>query len=234
MGTLADVRAASNMAERIKALREWSGMSGHEFGALFDVDQSTISKWERGVFGKHKDEPSDIDVIIKMADMARMSLDEFRFRKPAAKKASSNFTVRVVGHLQAGDWREAIEWDFDDQYERPAPVLKGLPDVPLKGFEVVGSSMDKRYPEGSLVFVANAVTSGLKIENGRRVLVSRRNADGLYEATIKKYVVDDDGSKWLWPESNDPMHQAPIRYNGRNSEEVTITGIVVASTTSEI
>ena len=163
-----------------------------------------------------------------------MSLDEFRFKKPASAASSVvGFTIRVVGAVQAGDWREAVEWDHDDQYDVPAPILRGIPDVPLRGFEVVGSSMDKRYPAGSLVFVANAIHSGLKIKNGTRVLVSRRNADGLHEATLKRYVVNDDGSKWLWPESNDPLHQAPVLYGGKNSEEVTITAIVVASTIPE-
>ena len=67
MATQADVRSARTMAERIKALREWLGMTGMEFGALLGVNQSTISKWERGDFGKHKSEPSNVDIIIKMA-----------------------------------------------------------------------------------------------------------------------------------------------------------------------
>ena len=63
-------------------------------------------------------------------------------------------------------------------------------------------------------------------EETARVIVQRRNADGLFEATLKEYVVDEHGKKWLWPRSYDPEHQSPVQYKGGN--EVTITGVMAS------
>src|SRR6185437_6658274 len=76
-------------------------------------------------------------------------------------------------------------------------------------------------------FAAATISNGLRPMNGDHVIVARRNRDGLFEASLKEYVLNDDGSRWLWPRSTDPEHQAPLQYGG--AEEVTITGIVKAS-----
>lgn len=70
-----------------------------------------------------------------------------------------------------------------------------------------------------------------KPKSGDRVVVQRVSTDGLYEVTLKEYVVDENGKTWLWPRSTDPDHQAPIRYvsKGRGTEGVHILGVVVAS-----
>lgn len=137
--------------------------------------------------------------------------------------------IRVVGELRAGDWREAIEFAPDDQFDVSAPMHPGLPDIPLRGFIVRGPSMNRLYPDGTLVFVAATIANGITPKNGQRVLVQRMDKRGLVEATLKELVVNEDGSKWLWPRSTDPQHQAPILYGKTGEEEVTITGIVMAS-----
>jgi repressor LexA len=213
----------ARMAGRIKSLRKALGLSQVEFSQQLDVTQSTVSKWERG-----DDEPREPQTLLKLAAMAQQPLNQFLGLPPAPGAMSpTTKMVRVVGELQAGAWREAIEWDHEDQYDIPMPPLPGLPNVPLKAFRVAGTSMNKVYPERSIVFVAPLHGTGLKPKSGNRVLVSRRNSDGLYEATVKEYVVEKDGTRWLWPRSFDPDHQAPVPYKQR-SEEVTITGIVMA------
>lgn len=167
---------------------------------------------------------------MRIAEMAGQSVGEFLGLRPLANRAVSLRTYPVVGELAAGVWRESIEWDPDDQYEVPAPVMApGMPNVPLRGYVVRGNSMNRIYPDGTLVFVAATIANGIAPKNGNRVLVSRRNRDGLYEATLKEYVVDDSGGKWLWPRSYDPEFQAPIPYRNTAAEEVTITGVVMAS-----
>jgi hypothetical protein len=139
--------------------------------------------------------------------------------------------VPLVGVLQAGNWREAVEIPEDDQrmIEAPIPsVIDGVPTsrLELQAFEVAGTSMNLVYPEGTTVYAASTM-SYREPEHGDRVIVIRKDKHGLVEATLKELVIEDDGKKWLWPRSHDPEHQAPLPYN--NGEEVVVSGIVVAS-----
>lgn len=211
-----------SMAERIKMLRKKLGLGQVEFAKQIGVDQSTVSKYERGVL-EPPPEPN-----IKLAELAGMPLGEWMGVEPVSEADVRAKTIMVVGELCAGQWREAIRWDHDDQYPVPALLDPSLPGYPLEGYVVRGTSMNRIYPDGSIVYAVATISNGLHPVNGDHVLVSRRNKRGLYEASLKEYVVDADGSKWLWPRSSDPEHQAPLRF-GAETEEVTITGIVMAS-----
>lgn len=212
-----------NLGGKIRKLRESLGLEQVDFAKLFGVPQSTVSKWELG-----KQRPNG-ERTAKIAELAGQTVGEFLGLRPLKKREAGARTYRVVGTLQAGAWKEAIEWDYDDQYDVPVPLPAGMPDIHLKGYVVGGPSMNKIYPDGAVVFVAATIANKLQPQNGQRVLVQRRNKDGLYEATLKEYIVNDDGTRWLWPRSYDPEHQAPVQYKGTNAEEVTVTGIVMAS-----
>lgn len=213
-----------SMAEKIKDLRRRLGIDQTQLAErIGDVDQTTISKWERG-----KTKPNAARSA-KLAELAGETVGEWLGVEPVSAKDVRAKTVRVVGDLQAGNWREALEWDYDDQYDVPALLDPALPGYPLKGYVVRGQSMNKIYPDGAIVYAASTISNGLKPANGDHVLVSRRDNKGLCEASLKELVIEDDGSKWLWPRSYDPEHQAPLKFNNGDSEEVTITGIVMAS-----
>lgn len=210
-----------SMAEKIKALRERLGIDQRELADKIGVNQSTVSKYELG-----KQEPKR-EPNMKLAELAGVPFGEWVGVEPVTARDVRAKTVQVVGELCAGQWREAIEWDHDDQYSVPALLDPDMPGYQLNGYVVRGTSMNQYYPDGSIVFAAATISNGLQPANGDHVLVSRRNREGMYEASLKEYVVNADGSKWLWPRSTDPEHQAPLRLEG--SEEVTITGIVRAS-----
>jgi transcriptional regulator with XRE-family HTH domain len=210
-----------SMAEKIKALRAKLGIDQKELSARIGVDQSTVSKYERGV-QEPKREPS-----MKLAELAGVPFGEWVGVEPVTTKNVRARMVPVVGELCAGQWREAIEFDPADREMVPVLLDPDMPGYQLEGYIVRGTSMNRFYPDGSIVFAAATISNGLQPSNGDHVLVSRRNKKGLYEASLKEYVVEADGSKWLWPRSSDPQHQAPLHMGG--SEEVTITGIVRAS-----
>lgn len=213
-----------DIAKRIKALRHRLGMNQTEFGKRIGVDQSTVGRYERG------EQKPKAEATAMLAELAGQTVGEFLGLRPILNREVIVRTFPVVGERQAGVWRESVEWDPEDQYEVPAPVMgPGMPGFPLRGYVVRGTSMNRIYPDGTLVFVASTIANGISPKNGNRVLVSRRNRDGLYEATLKEYVVDESGNKWLWPRSFDPEFQAPVPYKNTTTEEVTITGIVMAS-----
>jgi transcriptional regulator with XRE-family HTH domain len=210
-----------SMAEKIKALRARLGIDQKQLSAKIGVDQSTVSKYERGI-QMPKREPS-----MKLAELAGMPLGEWMGIEPASAENVSERTAMVVGELCAGQWREAIEWAPDDQYPVPVLVDPDLPGYPLQGYVVRGNSMNRYYPDNAIVFAAATIANGLRPTDGDHVIVTRRDRQGLVEASLKEYVLAEDGSRWLWPRSTDPEHQTPLQYCG--AEEVVITGIVLAS-----
>jgi len=213
-----------DLADKIKKLRKSLGLNQDQLAARIGLDvQSTVSKWERG-----KQRPN-AEYTAKLAELAGETMGQFIGAEPLKKNDAAVRNYRVVGELQAGAWKESLEWDFEDQYEIPCYVGPNMPNYPLKGFVVRGPSMNKLYPEGAIVFAAATISNGLTPKSGNKVIVSRRDQNGLYESTIKEFVVEPDGSKWLWPRSYDPEHQAPVEYNNGRAEEVTITGIIMAS-----
>lgn len=120
-------------------------------------------------------------------------------------------TIYVRGFVQAGVWRPAVEWDAQDWYAYTVPHDTRYPGVNRYGLEVRGSSMNLRYPDGTIVVVARYADIGEMPQPGDKVIALRRARTGdEYEATVKELVRDERGRYWLWPRSDDPEHQQPI------------------------
>jgi repressor LexA len=132
--------------------------------------------------------------------------------------------VFVVGAVQAGVWREAIEWDGDDWYSvtPPRPKTNRFPGIERFGLEVRGSSMNRKYPEGTVVIVVRFGDIARPPKKGERVVVLRRSHEtGHYEATLKEYDRDEQGRHILWPRSDDPEFQTPFILSG---EKLPLSG----------
>ncbi len=137
-------------------------------------------------------------------------------------------SVTVRGAVQAGYWTEASEWPETDWYSVPMPVNDHrYPGIPLFGLEVRGTSMNKVFPEGSILACINLIHHPVSVESNRYVIVERRNHKGDIEATVKQIQKDETGTIWLWPRSDDPRHQSPLRAD--DGEEVRIIALVVRS-----
>lgn len=134
--------------------------------------------------------------------------------------------VRVKGFVQAGHWAETWEWPDDDQYTVPVPFDEGLSPFSLYGAETRGPSMDKRYPQGTVLIFTDAIETHEDVEIGARYIVERERPDGMREATVKTLWRDDAGEMWLLPESNDPRFQEPIPVNGDDDDTIRIVGRV--------
>jgi SOS-response transcriptional repressor LexA len=142
--------------------------------------------------------------------------------------------VRVTAHVAAGDWRLEEEWaDPGEQYDVWTPQL-GFNGLRRHGLEVRGNSMNRVYPEGTVVVYVNIHELGREPRHGERVIVRRTRIDGLKEATCKEYRLVD-GLIWLWPLSDDPLHQTPINpaNPGQDIESVDIIGLVISSVRPE-
>lgn len=137
-----------------------------------------------------------------------------------------NRQVPVLGVVQAGAWAEAIEDSWGASEVVPV-VLAGFEGAQLFALRIRGPSMDMYYPDGTMVIVCPAAEIGVR--EGDHVVVRRRRG-GLAETTIKE-VVKEKGGIALWPRSNDPAFQEPIRLQtARDADEgPEIIGVVVSS-----
>lgn len=140
-----------------------------------------------------------------------------------SEKRAGVRTVRVAAHVQAGQWAETWEWPDDDQYEVAVPDEPQLAAFKLFAAETRGPSMNRRYPERTVVVFTDVDETHESPVPGKRYVVQRLRADGQREHTVKLLHRDEDGKLWLVPESTDPLFQSPI-----SLEDGTNDGDVVA------
>ena len=118
--------------------------------------------------------------------------------------------VYVRGAVQAGVWRDAIEWEPAEWYEITVPADGRFGNAERFGLVVRGTSMNRLYPEGTILICVRFSDLDRMPVSGQRVICLRRSSTGEYEATVKEYEVDERGRHVLWPRSTDPEFQQPI------------------------
>lgn len=153
-----------------------------------------------------------------------------------SKSTAARDTIRrviVKGFVQAGYWAETWEWGDDDQYSVPVPDDPALQPFTLFAAEARGPSMNKRYPDQTVLVFTDAVETGASLELGKRYIVERERADGMREATVKTLWRDEAGKIWLLPESSDPRFQEPIPIEGGEDDTVRVVGRVVYAVSKE-
>lgn len=184
----------------------------------------------------HRDNPSRQQLInqidaISAIDLAGLS-DTLRGLQTLNRNQNNENLQRVtvVGAVHAGVWVEAVRWAYDEQFAIDAPTDGRYPGVAREGLIVRGPSMNKVYPDGTVVIVVSLHAIGVDPKNGQRVVVQRRRGDGRIEATVKEYRRDDDGQVWLWPSSDHRDHQSPIStVPAGEIEHLEVTALVIGS-----
>ena len=162
-------------------------------------------------------------------------------RGPKDVPVLSTSRVKVLGDVQAGVFKAALEWPPEDQFEMTVVLQAPYNRLPAFGLKVIGPSMDMEFPEGSYVVCVRLHDLGedFELESGRFVIVLARNSTDELEATIKQFKVDAQGKAWLWPRSTHPDFQQPIKVRSLannqddefdGNEDVKIWALVVADT----
>lgn len=137
--------------------------------------------------------------------------------------------VEVVGTVQAGIWREAVE--------RPAPdvmpiyVERPPGDGRLFAVDVRGDSMDLVFRQGETLVCQPIDSFPGELRSGLFVIVERRRHD-IVETTVKELEITDTG--WiLWPKSSNPAHgRIDVAMHGDGADEtseIRVTGVVLSS-----
>lgn len=140
--------------------------------------------------------------------------------------------IMVRGAVEAGAFGTAMEWEQADWRTAPVSADARFPEAKQFGLEVRGPSMNKIYPEGSVVVCVKIIDFTEPVIPPKRVIVQRRTPDGV-EATIKELELGDSGDLWLWPRSTHPDFQQPWKMPKPDeydaSDDLEIVAVVVGS-----
>lgn len=212
------------IAKNLTKLRSAAGLSQAQLASVSGVSQQLISQIERGINASTKHLP-------KLANALGVGVGAIdpEYQGPAP----TSRTVKVTGRVQAGEWAEQWQWEEEDFYEVPVPADPDLAGYALYAAETRGTSMNRRYPEGTVLVYTSAIHTMEDITPGQRYIVERAAADGTLEATVKLVFRDERGKLWLIPESTDPLFQAAIPLDGGEDDTIRIIGKVRFSVARE-
>lgn len=198
---------------------------------LADVEQATISRWERS------ENPPDRDQIQLLAKTLGTSAEFLEFGLPTKSPSSTALetklatqdttnTLPTVLDVQAGHW---LAVEFMDEYQGDGvrvPYCEEYKEFDQFAVKVVGDSINKFAQDGDRLVCAT-IESGIQLVDGDHVIVeATRNGGAEVEATVKQIKMTADGLE-LWPNSTNPVHIGPVKL-GKNGDEVRLKGVVLA------
>lgn len=203
---------------RVREFRKAAGVTQEQLAEKLNTTHATIQRIETG-----KQALTDTWLYALAKVLKRRPAELLRIQ-PGARAGM------VVGAVAAGVWREALEWPEDERYEMPLFPDDRFPGARRFGLEVRGPSMNLYYPPGSVVVCVRFLDIDRAPKQGDRVVVQRYDQDQV-EATLKEFVVDEQGRKWLWPRSSDPDFQQPwpVIRQGEAKDRLEIWALVVGS-----
>ncbi|MGR3839714.1 MAG: LexA family protein [Cognatishimia sp.] len=197
--------------ERLKQARKAAGYeSASAATRAFGWNQSTYIQHENG---KRNVPRSKITQYARTFRVSAGWLLSGEGKGPAgsADKRRLRFQeVQIIGAVQAGAWREVMEWDLADQYAEYVPESRRYPGLPRFGLEVAGDSMDQKFDDGWKVICVRFSDLGRSPRDKDYIVCQRVDPSGAIEATLKRLNIREDGAMWLLPESTNPEY-LPIR-----------------------
>lgn len=196
---------------------------GSKFNPQRWAQAAAISKNTLYNFLNGHNDGLDHQTYVKLARAARVPVHELTGEPPDIPLPAG---IAVTGHIQAGEYQAAVEWDNDRWYMVDVPVPPRFRSR-AKALEVRGPSMDREYPEGSIVVWVDQLDFRAPTQGDHVIVYAYSKADEI-EATVKELRVVD-GEEWLWPLSHHPDHQQPINPRSPPSHvtRVEVQGIVL-------
>lgn len=174
------------------AIRKRSGMTQKEVSEKTGIPLGTLRRWEQG-----QNDP-DMGSLVQLADLYGTSLDSMLGRSSKALMRATHtapsHAFPVVGRIAAGTPREAY-MQSDATHDAIDSLWQRHPHA--FWLEVAGSSMNRLFPEGSLVLI----DPDEEVRNGDVAAVFVNGDD----ATLKRVFFEGDSMR-LHPESYDPEY----------------------------
>lgn len=211
--------------ERIAAL----GSNPEAVSKAAKLSRDTVTKI-KSKFGDGLQQGIKLSTIEALAPALGVTPEWLAFGVEAPPAEDAVATARIENRLQAGVWAPAIETAFPDGEVVAIPRRFVPRGAQIYAAEVVGSSMNRIYPEGSIVVLERRIGDRRSdLAQGGRYHVERIKPDGSVEHTLKTMRRSADGSIWLVPESDDPAFQAPLPFRDAAGEHVAVAGRVLVA-----
>lgn len=236
----------ASIGSRIREAREIRGISQTVLARRCGVSRAAVSQWESDATTPTG--PNLVSIASTLMVSPRWLAEGKGPRDSKIDPMTPNIEetdlavgpTRVIGEVEAGVFKDTLEYVADDQFDIYVPVdprYRGLHRAALK---VRGPSMNLIYPEGSFIVVVPVLELGedWAPRSGMRVVVQRSNSQGQMEATVKEIEIDSDGHFWLAPKSSHPgfttAWRVPDKWDGNgdfdeHSDNLRITGLVIGS-----
>lgn len=230
------------LAEKIGKLWRDAGLSSQrELARVAEIPATTLNYYASG---KYKKESLPAEIVKALeAPLIQRGIHRDRIwalteiSAPSHKVIANFGTVQVplLGAVQAGQWGRALAFEAPDVVHIELPVISqkahGYENTYL--VEVAGESMNRKFLPGTLLECVHFLDYNGEITTGKFVICERKNRWGEHETTVKQLEVRPDGEHWLWPRSNEPEFQQPLRvpphdeWNEDPDDEVRVVGVVI-------
>jgi transcriptional regulator with XRE-family HTH domain len=212
-----------SVAERVLSALKSEGVSQAKLADLTGIPRVALNKSLKGKRGFKPHELAKIAQALKLTSND-IGIPTDRYGSvPSAKVARY---VRIKGEVAAGAWREVSYLTDFAEFDYPVLADPKWPEGAVSGLIVRGKSMNRQARDGDIAVVLAYEHAPRKFREGDFVVVRRERYE-TFEMTVK-LVKGDEVSGWeLWPDSDDPQHQAPIKIDGPGVEQVEVIGFVL-------
>lgn len=237
---------ALKIGERIKAKRKEKGWSQKELGEKAGHTQQICASYERG----HSEHPRFLDdfaaalgctseelktgefpqhrhlrpdfvgagmVLEVKGERKDPKLHERQLATYANAYKDEHGMVPLVGVVRAGIWSEPES--LNSQLSVPRDRLLDW-EGDLYALRVEGPSVNRLFPDGSVVFCA-PYNEARTTPRSRDLVHAVLRRGQLEEWTIKILNRRENGVIELWPLSTDPRYQEPFRFDPKDEENET-------------
>jgi DNA-binding XRE family transcriptional regulator len=205
---------AARYPNRVNELAKERNLTHDDIAAALGVNRVTIADRARGAV------PMKQDWAQRFADLFGVPVADI-FEKPLT---SGMRTVPIILELQAGNWADQsfLPDNFGNIVIPDDPAYRSMS---LYAGRIVGESMNKIYPNGSIVILSRKQDRPGEIVAGKRYHIRRTRGGQLIEQTIKTLVKDAKGQYWMQPESDSPEFAA-VPLESAPEETIEIIGRV--------
>lgn len=167
-----------------------------------------------------------VDEVFPLATFLEMSPLEVMLRLSEESAEAKRWgIVKVIGAAEGGTVVPALERPDDEWYASQVDYVKNFARYPQFGLEVHGTAANLLYPHGSVVNCVRFADLERAPRHGENVIVSRKVGNGV-EVTIRELKQAEDGSRWLWFKSSDPLYQEPV---AEGAEGVEVVALIIGS-----
>ncbi|WP_179193863.1 LexA family transcriptional regulator [Acetobacter malorum] len=213
-----DVRTLrSEQQSYIDGIKNRTGKSYSAIARAIGAAPSTIVRFMDDTASSHSLSAKTMEKLKIVFDLPSVSV-------PNIEHLVYSEPVALAGSIQAGVWQDTglFTPQAPPEYIMIAPDER-YPGIRRWAFRVRGDSMDKIYPDGTIIVAVSFFDLCRQPKTGDKVIAIRKE-HGLEEATLKEIEILADGSVALWPRSTNPKFSQAIIINNSIDDNIPDDG----------